>query len=219
MELVYLHGFATGPGIWDSQKPGHTARMGYAPQIDFSDLTAESRRLSNAIGPETILIGWSMGGMIALKTAVLSPEKVKALVLVSTTPKFVSSPDYPYGLPLALLRNLKKKIRLIGVKAFHALAFKDLQIPGLVETPIEQAEKELAELEQVDLRELPARIEVPTLIIHGNKDPIVSVESAEYLAKNISGSELHIYDNVGHAPFLEKPKHFNQCLREFINSI
>jgi len=213
MKTVYLHGFAAGPGIWDGQKPGFT------PQIDFSDLEAESHRLSSAIGPETILIGWSMGGMVALKTALLSPGKVKALVLVSTTPKFVSSPDYPYGLPLALLRNLKKKIKLNGVKAFHSLAFKDLPVPGLIDTPIEQAEKELAELEKVDLRELLAKIEAPTLIIHGNKDQIVPVKSAEYLAKNISGSELHIYDKVGHAPFLERSKQFNQCIRNFINKI
>lgn len=212
MERVYLHGFATGPAIWQWQPAG------YAPELDFSDLQAESAWLAGAIQPGTVLIGWSMGGMVALQTAGLSLENVKALVLVSTSPKFISSPDFPYGLPLALLKKIEKKIKQVGVSAFHELVFGNKTVTGLAETSIEQAEKELAELARVDLRELLPEIEVPTLIIHGDRDEICLPEAARYMADNIPGSKLVMLEGVGHAPMVEAPEKLNEALC-WINSL
>ncbi|OGB90981.1 hypothetical protein A2625_06780 [candidate division WOR-1 bacterium RIFCSPHIGHO2_01_FULL_53_15] len=211
MKLVFLHGFATNPKIWDDQKAD------YAPQLNFGNINAEAKRLLDIIGmgdgvSGVALIGWSMGGMIALQAAALSREKIKGLVLVSTTPKFVSAPDYPHGLPMALLKNLRKRIKTHGTKAFHDLAFKGRKAAGFVKTPIEEAEKELDELERIDRRELLAKIEVPTLIVHGEKDEICLPGAARYMNERIAGSSLVMMPEVGHAPMLEAPERFNEIL-------
>lgn len=61
-------------------------------------------------------------------------------------------------------------------------------------------------------------IDVPTLISHGEEDPIVSNEQAETLAENISNAQLSYYENVGHVPFWEAPERFNRELRSLIDS-
>jgi len=131
------------------------------------------------------------------------PEKVNALVLVSTTPKFIAAADFPCGLPLALLRRLEKRIKAEGIKAFHSLVFPAGHQAGLADLPVEQALHELSALEKVDLRWILSSIKVPTLIIHGDQDEICPPGAAAYLQANIAGSELVMLPGVKHAPLVE----------------
>jgi len=210
MQLVYLHGFATNPQVWHNQK------VDYSPELCFEDIDAESNKLAGNLKPETILIGWSMGGMLALKTTELAGNKIKALVLVSTTPKFIRSPDFPLGLPMALLKRLENKIRAEGTAAFHNLVFKNGESMGLNHLSWEEVEKEFNQLAQIDLRGLLSKVSIPTLIIHGDRDEICPPSAAEYMKENISGSELVMLPGVGHAPMVEVPELFNSQLDRFI---
>jgi len=113
---------------------------------------------------------------------------------------------------LALLRRLEKRIRNEGINAFHSLVFPDGHSAGLADLTVEQAEKELAELERADLRLLLKDIKVPTLIIQGDRDEICLPGAAGYIKDNVRGSELAILKGVGHAPMIEAPERFNELL-------
>ena len=202
---IFLHGFATTPEIWPEG----------GPRLSFDDLEKTAEGLGSRLGPGNILIGWSMGGMVAMMVAAKYPEKVAKLVLVSTTTKFVASPDFPHGLSPALLRSLRKRIKKEGIKAFHSLVFKNMSRVGLADLTTEQAERELAELEKVDLRPWLKDIRVPTLIIHGEKDDICLPSAAQYLNDKIEGSELVMLSGVGHAPMVEAPEVFNSLLKNY----
>ena len=52
-----------------------------------------------------MILGWSLGGQVALEWARLRPERVGALVLMSTTPSFVQRPDWPHAMAEATLRQ------------------------------------------------------------------------------------------------------------------
>lgn len=71
-----------------------------------------------------------------------------------------------------------------------------------------------------DLRELehaiPKLADVPTLLIWGNADPAVYVQSAEQLRRHFTSSELVVYPGVGHLPYEEVPEQFNATLVEFL---
>jgi pimeloyl-ACP methyl ester carboxylesterase len=73
--------------------------------------------------------------------------------------------------------------------------------------------KELTE--NYDVREKVSEIEVPTLIIVGEKDT-VNLEASRYLSREIKGSELRIIPESEHWVMIEKPQEFNQLLEEFI---
>jgi pimeloyl-ACP methyl ester carboxylesterase len=64
--------------------------------------------------------------------------------------------------------------------------------------------------------QLPA-IHVPTLIIHGDFDPI-PVNSSEYLHAQIPGSQFVVIIKAGHFPFIEQPEQFVAALRTFLTN-
>jgi pimeloyl-[acyl-carrier protein] methyl ester esterase len=211
MTTVFLHGFATGPEIWGSRSPGTV------PELSFHDLAAEAARLVEIMSTGTVLVGWSMGGMLALKIVELAPEKVKGLVLVSTTPKFLRSADWPFGLPPALLKKLTRDISRRGTAAFHDLVFRQDPAVGAKQLPLERVNSELNELDRVDLRSGLARIKVPTLIMHGTADEICLPAAAEYFHNEIKGSRLIMFPGAGHALMLEAKDKFNAALQEFLS--
>lgn len=218
--LLFIHGFATTPEIWlPFCKPVNESRSdrdGFQnirfPNLRFDNLERETDRIGRGMGRGMRVIGWSMGGMVAMMIAAKYPEKVSRMALVSTTPKFITSNDFPCGLPLALLRRLEKRIRKEGINAFHSLVFPDGHSAGLADLSIEQAEKELAELERADLRPLLKAIKAPTLIIHGDRDEICPPAAAAYLKDNVRESKLIILKGAGHAPMVEAPERFNKLL-------
>jgi len=64
-----------------------------------------------------------------------------------------------------------------------------------------------------------SEIDVPTLIIHGTEDRILSKQYAELLHRNIKNSTIRLVEGSGHCPHLEKPEEFNKTLIEFLNMI
>lgn len=211
MRTIFLHGFATTPDVW------HNQLVDAAPTINFHNMQAQAETIGQGLGDETILVGWSMGGMVALKIAALYPEKIQKLILVSTTPKFIKTEDFPFGLPLALLRRLEKRIAVEGTAAFHSLVFKNGQTIGLAHLNLAEVEDDLKELEKIDLRGILAQIKMPTLIIQGDKDDICLPGAAAYLQEKIENSKLVILPGVGHAPMVEAPEKFNRIVAGFVN--
>ena len=204
--LHFIHGFATGSDIWRKQ----IKEFGQVTDIEQADAL--------------VIVGWSMGGWKAIELCLEHPSKVKGLVLVSSFAKYVQSADYPCGTPSALLHKLKKRFLTdyrTGMTYFYDLVFRDKNQHHLIEeSPVpEKSEIDawFRRLEQDDLRPLLPRIKVPTLIIHGDQDPIVSGQSAEYLRKNIKNSRLIVFHGTGHAPFLEQTEEFNRLLKNFIH--
>jgi len=163
-----------------------------------------------------VLVGWSMVGMVAIQAAAMAPDKIKALVLVSTTPKFIKSDDFAFGVPVVLLKRLEKRIAREGTKAFHDMIFKNGDRVGVAHLTIDEVEDELKQLETVDLRSHLSKIKCPTLIIHGDQDEICLPGAAKFMKDNIENSELITFSGVGHIPMIEKPVEFNAQLERFI---
>lgn len=60
-----------------------------------------------------------------------------------------------------------------------------------------------------------AGIRIPTLVIHGRKDAIVSLPVGRFTASAVPGATLTIFDDSGHSPFAEEPEHFNRSIARF----
>jgi pimeloyl-[acyl-carrier protein] methyl ester esterase len=112
-DLVLLHGWGLNLRVWDGlagqlekrfrliamDLPGH-GRSEWNPNARtpaeqawrvHATLASVSERYS--------LLGWSLGGQIALDLAAAMPGQVERLALVATTPRFAASADWPYGMP------------------------------------------------------------------------------------------------------------------------
>ena len=73
----------------------------------------------------------------------------------------------------------------------------------------------LIALRDTDLRNDLAKINIPTLIMHGKLDKICSFDLAEQMKAGISGSQLIPFENSGHSLFLEETQKFNAALIKF----
>jgi pimeloyl-ACP methyl ester carboxylesterase len=60
-------------------------------------------------------------------------------------------------------------------------------------------------------------IVAPTLVIHGDADPLVPIENGRHLAASIAGAELIVYEGVGHIPEVECVEPFNDDLVSFLS--
>jgi pimeloyl-ACP methyl ester carboxylesterase len=69
---------------------------------------------------------------------------------------------------------------------------------------------------EADVRPYLGKIQIPTLILHGEND-IMPLEDVEYLKKRIRSSKLYIFKNAD-VVSLTKPKEFNRVLERFLNT-
>ncbi len=240
--ILFLHGWGMSSRVWKYQV-GHFSEKFKTITLDlrghgesspsddytFDTLAGDVKEFTEglSLGPVS-LVGWSIGGSVAIKVASIYPEILHSLILVSTTPKFVSSEDFPYGQPEAMLKRLAKQIDRDVNKAmveFCSLMFNEEGITEEVWETVATKEwpaKEtlngyLKTLSESDLRENLKNINVPTLIVHGMLDRISFHEAAVFMADRIKRVRLETHHDEGHAPFLTRPDWFNTELEGFLN--
>lgn len=168
------------------------------------------------------LLGWSLGGQVALQIAANKLLSVKKLLLISTTPRFCQSDDWQYGLPAtqikSLTRNLERayaktmgdffNLQFVGedlakerYRQILAFAVRREQLPKP-----EQAQKTLAVLGSADLRNLLLDVQQPVLVMHGGLDQIIPFAAGEFLVHQLPKARLYRLPSAGHAPFFSCPE-------------
>jgi 3-oxoadipate enol-lactonase len=70
-----------------------------------------------------------------------------------------------------------------------------------------------------DRREFLKKVELPTLIMTGDNDPIMDLDTSKEMNKAISGSELVVIDDAAHLSNVDQPERFNEAIREFLKKI
>ncbi|MGA2471410.1 MAG: alpha/beta fold hydrolase, partial [Solirubrobacteraceae bacterium] len=74
----------------------------------------------------------------------------------------------------------------------------------------------LAALSAHPIRDQLGRITQPTLVVHGREDMLIPCSDSERLATLIAGAELHVFEDTGHLPMVERPVPFNDLLLRFV---
>jgi 3-oxoadipate enol-lactonase len=179
----------------------------------------------------THIIAISMGGMIALELVIRHPELVDKLVLVSTTAGGPSSVNASPEIAALLVRteeNLEARIRHTytaiageGYMAAHPLDL-DRIVKNLIAKPMSAASYQrqlgacMGHLYKGVADQL-TQITAPTLVVHGDTDPLIPYPNGKYLAEHIQGARLSTYPGVGHLVPIEAPERFNREVIEFLD--
>jgi pimeloyl-[acyl-carrier protein] methyl ester esterase len=175
---------------------------------------------------DAALLGWSLGGQVALTLCPLLQGRLRRLLLVATTPRFVAADDWPHGLPdgrvRVMVRNLKKAPRLT-VEDFWYSQFAAGETPLPPTGMLTDAEQGLVPLlatldtlRHSDLRGALAAVALPTLVVQGGGDGVTLPTAADWLAGHLPHGELVVWEEAGHAPFLTQPEKFSGLVREFL---
>ena len=198
----------------------------------IGDVAEDVHELARALGIRTAgLIGISMGGFVALELALRHPQLVDKLILTVTSaggPTHVStSPE--------IMRLLMPGDEEVETGAGAQRVCAAVAAPGFAERHPEEMDTfvEIARhrpmAKDAYLRQLEAcrshdvsdrldRISAPTLVIHGEVDPLVPVENGRRLAELIRGAELIVYPDTGHIPEVERADEYNRDLLAFLEA-
>jgi len=141
-------------------------------------------------------------GQIAILYAGMHPERVSALVLLNTTARYLEADDYPIGETSAAVDAVVELVRTTwGTEDFVRIGAPSdrdneeaLRASALVErasaTPKEAATLHDNFLRNVDVRQILQNIQVPTLVLHVQSNPVLPVVHGRYLAEHIPGAKF-----------------------------
>lgn len=248
-DLVLLHGWGLNLRVWDElaralartcrviaiDLPGH-GRSNWDPRAVTP--AAQAWRVHETLAPLTerySLLGWSLGGQLALDLAAAMPAGIERLVLVATTPKFLAAPGWRCGMAPALLSRLGdalRKGRNSAVDEFLALCARG-GAPRTAAKVLQQLRAALARdgaahpealanglerLKECDLRAALPQLCVPALVVAGECDRITRAAASRALAARLDGARYVEFAGAAHAPFLSHPARFAQTLAGFLRA-
>jgi pimeloyl-ACP methyl ester carboxylesterase len=177
-----------------------------------------------------VLGGFSMGGAIAIHyLSVYNSTHVSKLALFgAAAPIWTQRKDFPYNLPTTAVDDLidlnyKDRPKLLSnfAKIFSAAETSlnegiGAWLNGICLSASSHATAQcLIALRDTDLRSDLAKINIPTVIMHGRKDKICSFDLAEQMKAGITDSSIVEFENSGHSLFLEETHKFNSELVKF----
>lgn len=211
--IVLLPGWGFTPDIWAPLIAALTAQ-GMAPELihapslplESDDLPTILNTLSAELPPDAHLVGWSLGGELALALARHCPERVAALTLIASTPCFMNREDWVAGQPAALLDDFDQRLAdspAALLKRFSSLirhgdtqASRDRSLAEALLLANESSASHLANglklLRQLDLRQLALPATLPITLIHGDADAVVPLAAATSLQRQLNGRLVQI---------------------------
>lgn len=237
-DLVLIHGWAMHGGLFAPlaerlgtrfrvhavDLPGH----GYSRDDTDFDVADCARSIAAAI-PRALWIGWSLGGLVALRAALDHPAHARGLVLIASSPRFVSAPDWPHGVAATVFAEfgteLQQRYRH-AVERFLALEtmgspHAQAELRALKKRVFERGDPDagalaqgLRALEESDVRAELARLTRPSLWIAGRRDRLVPPAAMQWAAAQAPQARCLEF-NSGHAPFLEHADAIAEAIAEF----
>lgn len=226
--LVLLHGWAMHGGVFapliQVLAPHRTLHVVDLPGHGDSPWNAEHaftlRVCVDALVPNiprAPWLGWSLGGLVALRAAIDGSDHVTGIVALAATPRFTRAPDWPNAVEDALLDEFARGLEVdhrATVKRFLALEahgsdhlredlrFLQHEILARPAPHPRVLQDGLAVLRETDMRAELGRLSIPSLWIGGRRDRLVPPSALEASARLAPGGEAVSIAHAGHAPFL-----------------
>jgi pimeloyl-[acyl-carrier protein] methyl ester esterase len=241
-DLVLIHGWAMHGGIFAPltnllrtnfrlhlvDLPGHGFSRDDTMQLD-------PQRCAGALidnVPRALWIGWSLGGLVALSAALRYPDRVRGIVEIAASPRFLEAPDWPCAVSMATFEQFEQGLlddyRVVVERflALEVLGSRDAQAelrnlrPRVFERgepAIEALKQGMRILEHADMRSSMARLTIPNLWIAGRRDRLVPPAAMRWSSQqNSMGKFLEMPS--GHAPFIANAQDVAQAITQFANA-
>ncbi len=241
-DLVLLHGWGLNAEVWHCitgrLAPHFRLHLidlpGYGRSREFGVLTLGEMAdvVMDNVPSGAVWLGWSMGGLVATRAALDSPERVSALITVASSPCFVEKPQEGWpGIRNAVLRGFERQLSADFELTVHR--FLELQALG---APDAQADVRLLKqavsgspmpdvavlnggltlLAENDLRAALKTLPMPGLRIYGSQDGLVPRRVIPLVDALWPGSASRTIAHAAHAPFMSHPEAFCHEVREFV---
>jgi len=227
--LVLLHGWGASGRIWQRQVQAFRGACKIlTPDIPTWEAGWLAGYLAKINLRESLLVGWSLGGMLLMEALAQDARMVPAAtVLAAVAPVFCQRPGSPWGQSVASVRAMRFGLKSNPARVLQDFlnaclargeeAFRDEAAAGFnfAADPAYLAQG-LDYLRDKNLDNLLPFLSGPVAIVQGELDGIVSPDQAEYLQERLPGTQLHRLPGAGHLPFLTQAEAFNRILQELV---
>ncbi len=242
-DIVMLHGWSMHSGVWHQladrlaetftlhlvDLPGHGHSEWQPGDFDFASLLPA---LDQQTPDKAVWMGWSLGGLISLALAQRFPQKMKKLILMAATPRFIEDDNWPCAMAPAVFEDFAGNLDVNQQQTLQR--FLMLQAKGAEQSrdTIRQLSQQLAQqhtphpdalrggltyLLEVDMRQALADISCPVQLILGDRDTLIPSTMPEQAAKLNPALQVAMLKGAGHAPFIAQPEQCQQIVEQFIH--
>ena len=213
-----LRGCGSSEGL---TRPLKRSRKG----LTIADLARDLAEFIDALGIEDpILVGHSLGGVVATEYAIRYGPTVSGLVLENSGPPdgfssgllapILASNLFEFSPEIRGERLTRSALQLAGIPRHGELA-EDLVEDALATTP-GQYRAFIAALARWDARTALPHLNIPTLLVWGEQDVIMPPRIGEGYARLMPDARLALIPDAGHSPHLEAPEKFSKLLQDFV---
>jgi len=244
IKCVFVHGWGMNQAIWQPviaqlpewiepiciDLPGH----GMNNQSNFETLDDLVQACVDVVDEPAYWVGWSLGGMAVMKMAVDYPEKVKAMMLVASSPCFIYKEDCLYGMKSEVFDDFADN--LVNDFAATIQRFLSLQVQGsesgrqilrqlrkkvmaMPAANVQALQAGLNLLKTIDLRKQLVDLSMPVSWVLGDKDALVKPSLAQALEQLELQVDISIINKAAHAPFLSHLDLFSEKLIASIKKV
>jgi len=230
-QIVLLPGLACDAALWREQLPA----LGAAHRVAVTDvhqrhasLPEMARALLREHDGELVLVGSSMGGMLALHAHREAPHRIRAMALLSTT----AQPDTPELIQLrsdAIVEFEQGRAELVlranAMWAFHPVhATDEARVDDYVNQVLRVGAAQLiaqnrAVMARADMRPWLADVRCPVLVACGDADLLTPLALSQEIAQAIPQARLEVIAQAGHLMTWEQPERVNRTLLQWLNEL
>ena len=239
IHLLLINGWSAKAGFWQD----FIADLSSSFTCEVIDLDQE-KTLSEWLGlidqsmrENTVLIGWSLGGSLAIQYAASTKKTFLALVTLQTNPCFIAQSGYTDAMNANEFRALNELVsdeqgkRKMLVRHFsHLLVngslahkkdrrslkqnYDELSLPNAV-----VLRSGLSILADLDVRQALTQVSQPCLHIYGRYDALVPVEVSNSVQKNNPHHQVYVINDMGHLPCCSYRAEVISGLEKFLEGV
>jgi len=241
--LILLHGWGLHSGVWENILPALEKRFscyavdmlghGESQTKSHEKFSLESMRealnelVNNIDSKEITIMGWSLGGLVAIDYLSVFPKKVQKLILVASNACFCKKEDWQTGLELSVLENFaaqleqdyKKTVdKFMALQMFgaddHKQALRVLKssMASPTEPSMDALRAGLDILKNTDLTKKLREIKQSVLMITGEDDRLMPYQAANAMQAMFNNAYTEMIKGAGHAPFISHPTQFIEII-------
>lgn len=244
--MVFVHGFGTDQRSWadvaaafaddfrivllDNVGAGQSDPSAFVQHryLNLDRYGADLLEVCDAVDVhDAVLVGHSVGAMIAVLAAVARPEIASRLVLIGGSPRYLDEPGYRGGFSRDAIEDIYRAVAgnyHEWAEAFAPVAMANADRPQLAARfaealkaiPAQQALTVLCSVLQSDHRAALRRVRSPALVVHVEEDAIVPVEVPRYMREQIPDCRLELIHAAGHFPHVSAPDAVIAAIRPFV---
>lgn len=237
--IVLLHGWGLNHLCWQAMVaelsehhhlilvdlPGFGASQ---PLADYS-LEALLNVLQPLFSEPAVVMGWSLGGMLAVQLAARLPHAITSVITLAANLHFTCRADWPYGLEVAVSQSFSaafKQDANATLKRFAGLLaqgdqterglLKTLRQLMTAESLMSQGEQALLLLNQLNNVSVIKTLTQPVLHIFGDADALVPLSASQAIAALVPRQQVQVVSGAGHALLFSCAETVNALVKDFL---